>query len=272
MAEENDSLSPEEKLLNVIQGAAEEGEAAEAKPVEVAQPPAEAAKAAPAAEAAPEGKKPALKVAAKNKTSGAAAPQETAKKDPAEEVAEPEAAASVEPALAFTKKKSGSGSGITLLNRMLAAGIVILLGLSGLETFLTIRARGAVQEPDALEVPRPEEVTLSVEEVKDAYSIDIWSHLDSVTAEDGTTTQTKTITVSTTPWQQTMKSHFKLAATSMKEPKAQSKAILVDSRNNNMYFVRLGESFMVEGTEVTLDDLESNRARFKVGGASIELK
>ncbi len=270
MAETKDDVTPEEKLLNVIQGGGEEQPAQEDKPAETAAPAKE--EAAPAKEeAAPAKGKPALKVA---KAGKAPAKQQ---EGPVKEAPEEKPAAAAEPAqaapAAFSKKRGGGASGIRIINRMLAAGILLLLGLSGFEAFMTIRARGSAQAPGQLKLPEAQELELTVGEVVSAYSGDIWWRMESITgAGGGTTTQTKTITVSTTPWQQTMKGHFKLLATSMRSPKDESKAILMDSRDNKMYFVRLGSSFMVEGTEVELDDLEADRARFSVGGASIELK
>lgn len=268
MAEEQDNVTPEEKLLNVIQSGEEEA-APQAEPAPAAAAPAAAAEAAPVAE------KPALKVA---KAEEAPAETEAVEAPAPEGEQKPEEAAAPAPAVdsassGFSKKKSGTGSGIKVINRMLAASILVLLGLAGFETFMTIRANGSVKDPGPVEMPEAQSVELSIDEVASAYSGDIWWRLESITGSDsGTQQQTKTITVSTTPWQQAMKGNYKLLATSIKDPKEESKAILVDSRDNKMYFVRLGSSFMVEGTQVTLDDLEADRARFTVGGTSIELK
>jgi hypothetical protein len=277
MAEEQDNVTPEEKLLNVIQSGGEEEASPEEKLAQAAAAPAaeQPAEEVPAKEeTAPDEAKPALKVA---KTEEPAAQEGEAKEEPKEapgEAPAPAAAPAAEASVAgFSKKKAGSSSGIKIINRMLAASILVLLGLCGFETFMTIKARGSVKEPGQLQIPEAQVVELSIDEVRSAYTGDIWWRLESITgAGNGTTTQTKTVTVSTTPWQQAMKGHFKLLATSMKDPKSESKAILVDSRDNKMYFVRLGNSFMVEGTQVKLDDLEADRARFAVGGTSIELK
>ena len=87
---------------------------------------------------------------------------------------------------------------------------------------------------------------------------------------DGQTTTT-TITVSTTPWAVELK-QFKLMGISMKDPKADSEAILLDSRDNKMYFVRLGNAFPMLDGNVRLDDVEAGRARFTDGATSVELK
>jgi hypothetical protein len=272
MAQDKDSVTPEEKLLNVIQKGGEPQPAAKESPApaaaETAKQAAQAAlkKATVKDEPAAAKPKPALKMAPR-KAEPAKAPEEQA----VQESAGPEPAAV---AVVAAKKRVSHGSGITLINRMLAAGIAVLLGLSAFEVFSTVRARGTVKDPAQLELPAPKEVELALDEVKAAFSSDIWWRLDAITGSAGTgaTTLVTTVTVSTTPWQQALNESFKLIATSRKEPKTESKAILVDTRNNKMYFVRLGESFMVEGVEVKLDDLEVDRARFTAGGASVEMK
>ena len=274
MAQEQDKVTPEEKLLNVIQKGGEQQPAAAEKPAAASEPvkqeakPAATPAAAKAEQPAAAKPKPALKTAPK-KAEPAKVPDEPA----VQESAAPEPALAAAPVVA-SKKRVSHGSGITLINRMLAAGIAVLLGLSAFEVFATIRARGAVKDPSQLELPKPKEVVLSVDEVKSAFADDIWWRLDAITGNGagGTATQVTTVTVSSTPWQQAMKESFKLVATSLKASKPDSKAILVDTRNNKMYFVRFGESFMVEGVEVKLDDLEVDRARFTAGGASVEMK
>jgi hypothetical protein len=265
MAEEQDNVTPEEKLLNVIQNGDEELPTPAEKLAE--------AFAHPAAEA-PAEEKPALKLAAKEeepkKADAEIKPEAAADATaPAEATpAEPAAAAS---AVVSSKKKGSDGSGIKLINRMLAAGVLIMLGLSCFEVFSVIRARGMVKAPVKLELPQPQEVTVFVGDVQLAYAKDAFLRQKvGPDAGDGQTTTT-TITVSTTPWAVELK-QFKLMGTSMKVPKADSEAILLDSRDNKMYFVRLGNTFPLLDGNVRLDDVEAGRARFTDGATSVELK
>ena len=269
MAEEQDNMTPEEKLLNVIQNGDEETATPEAKAA--AQPAAEAPVAEAPAEAAAAEEKPALKLAKK---------EAEASPEPAPEAAEPAAAAEEAPAVASTaapsvvssKKKGGDGSGIKIINRMLAAGVLIMLGLSCFEVFSVIKARGSVKPPVILELPQQQDVTISEMEVKQAYAKDaFWRQKAGPDGGGNPTTTTTTTTVTTTPWAVELK-RFKLMGISMKDPKADSEAILLDSRDNKMYFVRLGNSFPLLDGNVRLDDLESGRARFTDGSASVELK
>jgi hypothetical protein len=277
MAEEQDDVTPEEKLLNVIQNGDEALPAPEEKLAEAsAQPAAEVApvvaEATPVAEA-PAEEKPALKLAAKEEEPKKADAE--IKPEAAADAAAPAEATPAEPAVATSavvssKKKGSDGAGIKVINRMLAAGILIMLGLSCFEVFSVIRARGMVKPPVKLELPPPQEVTVFVGNVQQAYAKDAFLR-QKVGPDGGKQTKTTTITVSTTPWAEELK-QFKLMGTSMKVPKADSEAILLDSRDNKMYFVRLGNAFPLLDGNVRLDDVEAGRARFTDGATSVELK
>lgn len=282
MAEAQDNMTPEEKLLNVIQSGGEEVVAPEEKLAaavvapaepEAAPEPVEAPAPVPVAEeVAQVAEKPALKLAAKDQKAQPTAEKKAEVAAPAAEADSESPQPAVKPlqALAFSKKKSNVSSGVKTINRMLAAGILILLSLSGFETFRVIRARGVVRKLASLQIPAADELTITAADVQRAYSVDPWWQDPGtiVRAPDNTQEGPR---APSAPWTEEMK-NYKLMGVSLREPKADSEAILVDTRDNRMYFVRLGDSVPVSGVEVKLDDLEAQRARFTDGRASIELK
>jgi hypothetical protein len=280
MAEEQDNITPEEKLLNVIQSDGEPEATAKEKPVEAVEA-APAAAPAPAEEAAPAEEKPALKLAPQPEGEAAVAateaePGATEEADAVAEAASADAAPAAAPApasaptMSFAKKKAGGGSGVKFLNRMLAAGVLILLSLSGYESFMVMRARGAPSTAGVVTLPAPKELILSLLEVQEGWAIDPF-HRPKV-GGDGPVGPTKRIVeVDVIPWATEMK-HFKLMGVSIRVPKSDSEAILLDNRTQEMYFIKLGKTINIQGTEVRLDDLEAERVRFTDGSSSFELK
>jgi hypothetical protein len=279
MAEEQDNITPEEKLLNVIQSDGGPEATAEEKPVEAVEA-APAAAPAPAEEAAPAEEKPALKLAPQpeGEAAVAATEAEPVAAEEADAVAEA-ASADADPAAApapvsaptmsFAKKKAGGGSGVKFLNRMLAAGVLILLSLSGYESFMVMRARGAPSTAGVVTLPAPKELILSLLEVQEGWAIDPFHRAK--LGGDGPVPPKRPDRVDVIPWATEMK-HFKLMGVSIRDPKSDSEAILLDNRTQEMYFIKLGKTINIQGTEVRLDDLEAERVRFTDGSSSFELK
>lgn len=308
MADVQDNVTPEEKLLNVIHSGGDKPASAADRPVVAEQKAAAApvsavvaekeavvadktavteAPSEPVVEKPVAKEKPADKVPAESKPAGKAGKMKLAKAPAkAEQIdadTSPENAAdAVEPAkepvapeggvAAFAKKQKGEGSGVTTINRMLAAGILILLGLSGIEVFRVVRGNGAVRRLVELEMPEAKGSPVSAMEVQQVYGSDIFWRSSDAGGSGGSQTTTQTITVNATPWADYMKQNVKLMGISMRSNKPDSEAILMDNTDKRMYFVRLGGSFSVQGVDVRLDDLENERARFSDGKNSIELK
>lgn len=285
MAEPQDSMTPEEKLLNVIQSGGNTAASSE-KPVEPAAPPAAEASGSPVSEPQKKAEKPvsapkvrpSVKRAVPAGSGGAVSDKPTGvpkprivKSEEQDKASVPEITSLPEQPVVLKKKEAAAGSGIRTVNRMLAAGILVILGLSGLETFNAVKARGVPVKTNPMQIPAVGEYLPDVTEVQKLFEKDIWWRPEDAAAGEGQSL-TQTITVSTTPWQEYMKKNMKLMGVSLKEDRASSEAIIVDSGGNKMVFVRLGNTFLVEGVEVRLDDLEHDRARFSDGKSSVELK
>lgn len=300
MADELENVTPEEKLLNVIQSGGEKTESAVEGPVEaekadavqasavadektvVEEKPSESVAEEPVAEV-----KNAEPVSAdvsapevKGKMKLAKTPKKAPQADGSGSAAEPvkpdelanEPVAPADGGVAFAKRQKGKGSGITTINRMLAAGILVLLGMSALEVFRVVKGNGTERMLVDLEIPEMQSSQVSAVEVQQVYGSDIFWRSSGAGGNGGSQTTTQTITVNTTPWADYMKQNIRLMGISMRANKPDSEAILIDNTDKRMYFVKLGSSFSVQGVDVRLDDLESERARFSDGKNSIELK
>lgn len=263
---ENEQLSPEEKLLKVIQ---QDGEPAEEA----------TAAATPASDAAPEAT---VDVAAETKPAEEAAPTtkslRLATKAPESSTdAAPEPSVrigSAEPTF-FERKRPVLRPGIATVNRCLVGVIVLMLLFAIIEIWANIQPvethHGFV--PDATDRIVSRSGTLiqlpPIENVLDSFQRKpIFSRLE---GREGEETPRERIP----NWEAYARDNVNLIGTSMfagEGQPGQREAILVDSKTGKMHFLQVGQTVVLDNQELELKRIESDNVVLSDGAKDIVLK
>jgi hypothetical protein len=191
---------------------------------------------------------------------------------PVAEKNEPEIEMAGEPALMFpVKKRSEETFILRTVNKALAAGVVLLIGLAVVEIFASVRmdagghgATGGVKNP---ELGTNNSVSaVSIEEAVSLWAKSPWDNGDEAPAPEK-----KTNTVNKA-WLGYVNENLKLIGISVKDPPDQSDAILMDKKEKRTIFLRKGQSTPIQGASIKLEAIEAEHVRLTDGQDGIDIK
>jgi hypothetical protein len=280
MAAPEKQVSPEEKLLKVIQsGGTEPSSSTKETPAKAparttASPAPKQEKAAPAPSVKPEKAPPVAKQDAKSKLKVAASDQ-TASASP--KPADPAAAKPATPAAhavgaAPARKRPKRKVNLRTVNSSLAAIVLVMLCLLGYEIWAAIETNGQdtrvviprLPGGGTQDMPRVEPV-LSSNVLEKFAARPIFGTLAPTSEKTGTTTPT-------TAWILYAKDNLKLAAF-IGDPGAAQKAVIIDKKlNDRMIFVRPGDKITAGDQDVNVLEFQSDKVILSDGAQKQAVK
>lgn len=253
MAENEEEMSPEEKLLKVIQEGAEEDQEKQGAPAD----PEEGGEVA-------DGKK--LRVAAEPAAVGA----DAAAEEP-EQLSAPEEAQDVVPGAGLHGRGWG-GSGLRRINRILLLVALVMLVLSALQFWAHVQAlesvpvsRAAPHGTGPTRVGSGSPASVVVDSILQAFADKpLFDYAEPVEL----TAQTAGGAVSTqvTGWRRYVAENLDLLGLSGDSAGGQE-AIIVDRKEDRMHIVREGQSFRVGEKKLTLDEISEKEVVVTDGAA-----
>jgi hypothetical protein len=288
MAEKEQELTPEEKLLKVIQEGDEGADAGEA-PVEAVEPAADEA-VVPSAAAAPEPpvaevpaeveasaeappKKSKLKLAKGAKAAAATAATET--DEPAPEDAPRESSPGMIGAGPVVMGKASRAPlfGMALLNKILAVVVLVMIGFAVYEIWANIRypvyEAAPLNDPGVAtldQVPDGELAPLD-DVLKDWEEQQLFGQKTHPLAATNTVTPVK----QTTPFEVYARQNLKLIGLSS-DGKGGSEAILSDRKADKMHFLTLGGTFTVNDVQITVSDITAEYVEVVDGEKKVQIE
>jgi hypothetical protein len=269
-------VSPEEKLLKVIQGGdADPSSSAKETPPKarqeaaartVAAPASKADKAVPTPAAKPEKAPPVAKQDAKSKLKVAASDQSAtspATPKPASPVAaKPATAAGLAAGAAPARKRPKRKVNLRTVNSSLAAIVLVILCLLGYQIWAAIETSSQDQLSGHINVPRP--AGSGTQDVRTAQLVLSTNELDGfekrpLIGGGLSPIQSNVGTPIASGWILYAKDNLKLAAF-IGEPGAAQKAVIMDKKlDNRMIFVKLGDKIAAGDQDVKVDEFQSDK-------------
>ena len=288
MAEKEQELTPEEKLLKVIQEGDAGADAGEA-PVEAVEPAADEA-VVPSSAAAPEPpvaevpaavetkteappKKSKLKLAKGAKAAAATAATET--DEPAPEDAPRESSLGMIGAGPVVMGKTSRAPlfGMALLNKILAVVVLVMIGFAVYEIWANIRypvyEAAPLNDPGVAtldQVPDGELAPLD-DVLKDWEEQQLFGQKTHPLAATNTVTPVK----QTTPFEVYARQNLKLIGLSS-DGKGGSEAILSDRKADKMHFLTLGGTFTVDDVQITVSDITAEYVEVVNGEKKVQIE
>ena len=277
MADQAEELTPEEKLLKVIQDDGEQAdEAAVSSEPTAAATPVESE--AVAEEQTPpveeDGGKPKLKLAGKQSAASgesespadaAAASEDTPRDETAGEARSSAAAIAAGPVVAGGAIP-GANFGLSTANRCLAAVVLIMVGFAVYEIWASIQMpsyAGAVTSelPDAVWInTEPVLDPVPIDDILKAFEDPIIGRKEVAEIKDGAKPQPKS------PIDIYIKEHLNLIGLSSGE------AIIVDNKIEKMHFKRVGDKITINGTEVEVVEITAEYVTVADGDRQIRVE
>lgn len=257
--EDKEALSPEEKLLKVIQGGDEQQEAQQAEE--------------------------AKETAGTSEQDQAQPPQNIIKENPgqpdksADTAEEASAVASTPP---IAKATVGSdASTFVLISRGLAAGVAVMLALSAMEILGAVRTLQQDQEPAVLmpgtEEPAPIQYTQPLQPLADL--------MDAITGKPFLRRpgqiETQVVRVDPQPpppsppadWQKYVQNNLSLKGFSqLLDGSDATEVIISDDKEQRMFFLRKGQTLLLENIEVELTAVRNDNITLSDGKTSYTLR
>ncbi|MBN2300971.1 MAG: hypothetical protein JXN60_00510 [Lentisphaerae bacterium] len=270
MTEEKEEISPEEKLLKVIQGKPEPEKEQKVGSADVA-PSAlkEGEGSLPVVESVQaEGEKSAQTAAATKKPKLRLTKTDSAVGADSKALEEPVSTAGLiggsNPVLAVSKRGIGVKFGISSVNRFLAAGIVIALAITGLEIWGFLRNSAEAAQIEAVTEPMPFEADVSRSAQYSFPEVLIWYEQHPILldfkAEPQARSDDSEPRKSQGPrvgWEAYVRSNMKLMGVSRHpEDEQATEAILADNKTKAMHFMKTDDSIFVSNQKVSLKRID----------------
>lgn len=265
MAEEQE-LTPEEKLLKVIQKGDEPKEEAASEPTPAAEP----AAAAEASAETPAASAPAEEAGEESEAAAPAAAPKEATGDSAPSVAYDAAATTV---------VAGPSRTLRLINRILSLAAVLLLCASGYEIYANIREPMPLIGQVAMD--GNEVIVDSMENVPLNDTLDMYAKRRIFGKPDAKAviTTTTTTTVVQAGWRAYIRKNYVLKGLSTISRKTMDgetedirEAIVVDKKTGKMQFLSAGQTVLVEKETVRISKVDGNQVVLSVGDDEITLE
>jgi len=267
MAEEQE-LTPEEKLLKVIQKGEEPQEEAASEPTPAAEPEAVSEETPTETPAAPaEAAEPATETS--TPPSPAAAPEAASEGSASTFSYEPGASTVV----------SGPSATLRLINRILSLAAILLLCASGYEIYANIREPMPLIGQVAMD--GSEVVVESLENVPLNDTLDMYAKRRIFGKPDAkaVVTTTTTTTVIQAGWRAYIRKNYVLKGLSTisrqsidGETEDIREAIVVDKKTGKMQFLSAGQTVLVEKETVRISKVDGNQVVLSVGDDEITLE
>ena len=292
MAVAEQQLSPEEKLLKVIQsnGEVKQQPTPEEKPLPAAQTagavPSAAPRPEPSAKAA-EPQKPAA--GGEKKAVTAVAPEEKPKlkvmksgaapdgKEPAKAMIGAPASGVIGaggPGASAAKGHPGRKLSMGVVNEGLAAAVILILALTGYEIWAAVRDSGIRSQKVEVRGQAPKEVGAPVQ-AEDmlplASLVDAWKEKDIFPGAGGESAKRKDEKGRPTQPGPEAPGRLKLMGFS-RASEGESKAILWDTTENRMFILRTGEKILVGEQQLELVQIKDDQVVLSDGRESITVK